>query len=54
MRFPRPRSWWQELTRKRGSDQVELQAKVEFLQRWMTSGTLDTPGVVWMPPIMIQ
>ncbi len=52
--FPRPMSWWQELTRKRGSDQVTLQAKIDFLQKWMTSGTLDTPGVVWMPPILIQ
>ncbi len=52
--FPRPMSWWQELTRKRGSDQVTLEAKVEFLQQWMTSGTLATPGVVWMPPILIQ
>ncbi len=54
VQFPRPRSWWQELTRKRGSDQVALKAKVEFLQQWMTSGTLNTPGVVWMPPILIQ
>jgi len=52
--FPRPMSWWQELTRKRGSDQVALQAKVEFLQNWIASGALDTPGVVWMPPILIQ
>lgn len=54
VQFPRPLPWWQELTRKRGSDQVALQAKIEFLQKWMTSGTLDTPGVVWMPPILIQ
>jgi hypothetical protein len=46
--------WWQELTRRRGSDQVALEAKVEFLQKWMTTGTLATPGVVWMPPILIQ
>ncbi len=52
--FPQPMSWWQELSRKRSSEQVALEAKVEFLQNWMTSGTLDTPGVVWMPPILIQ
>ena len=52
--FPRPLSWWQELTKTRGSDQVALKAKVEFLQKWLTSGTLETPGVVWMPPILIQ
>ena len=52
--FPRPLSWWQELTKTRGSDQVALEAKVEFLQKWLTSGTLETPGVVWMPPILIQ
>jgi protease-4 len=52
--FPRPLSWWQELTKRRGSDQVALEAKVEFLQKWLTSGTLETPGVVWMPPILIQ
>ncbi len=54
VQYPRPLSWWQELTRKRGSDQVALHAKVDFLQQWMTSGTLNTPGVVWMPPILIQ
>lgn len=54
VQFPRPVPWWQELTRKRGSDQVALEAKVDFLQNWITSGTLDTPGVVWMPPILIQ
>jgi len=52
--FPRPLSWWQQLTKTRGSDQVALKAKVEFLQKWLTSGTLETPGVVWMPPILIQ
>jgi len=52
--FPQPLTWWQELTRRRGSDQVKLEARVEFLQQWMTTGTLETPGVVWMPPILIQ
>jgi protease-4 len=54
VQYPRPTPWWQELTKKRGPDQVALEAKVEFLQQWMTSGTLATPGVVWMPPILIQ
>jgi len=54
VQFPRPLTWWQELTRRRGSDQVALEARVEFLQQWLTSGTLETPGVVWMPPILIQ
>jgi hypothetical protein len=52
--FPRPVSWWQELARKRNSDQVALQARIEYLEKVVTSGIVDTPGVVWMPPILIE
>jgi protease-4 len=52
--FPRKLPWWQELSKHRGSDQVGLEAKAEFLERWLATGTLQTPGVVWMPPIVIQ
>jgi protease-4 len=52
--FPRPVSWWQQLAKKQNSDQVALQARIEYLERVLASGFIDTPGVVWMPPILIE
>jgi protease-4 len=52
--FPRPVSWWQELARKRRSDQVALQTRIEYLEKLLATGVIETPGVVWMPPIMIE
>ena len=52
--FPRPTSWWQELAKKHNSDQVALRGRIEYLEKWLASGTIDTPGVVWMPPIIIE
>jgi protease-4 len=52
--FPRPVSWWQQLAKKKNSDQVALRARIEYLEKWLASGTIDTPGVVWMPPILIE
>ena len=52
--FPRPVSWWQQLARRQNSDQVALRARIEFLEKWLAGGAIDTPGVVWMPPIIIQ
>ncbi len=52
--FPRPVSWWQQLAKKQRSDQVVLQARIEYLEKVLASGIIDTPGVVWMPPIVIE
>jgi protease-4 len=52
--YPRVLPWWQALAKKRSADQVALSARLELLEQWMATGTLETPGVVWMPPITIQ
>jgi protease-4 len=52
--FPRPMTWWQQLVAKRSSDQVALDARLELVEQYLTTGVLPTPGVVWMPPITIE
>ncbi len=51
--FPRLRPWWQEMV-KRSEDEVALRTVLEDLGESWRTGTLETPGVVWMPPIYIQ
>ncbi len=52
--FPRKLPWWQQLVSKRSSDRVALEARLELIEQLLATGTVPTPGVVWMPPITIE
>ncbi|MCU0234189.1 MAG: signal peptide peptidase SppA [Thermoanaerobaculales bacterium] len=52
--LPRMLPWWQQLAQRRNSDRVALEGRLEELERWLATGTIETPGAVWMPPITIQ
>ncbi len=52
--FPRLLPWWQQLAKKRSDDILAFNRRVEVLEQWIAAGAPPTPGVVWMPPIMIQ
>jgi protease-4 len=52
--FPHIRSWWQDIAKRRSSDQVALEARFDLLEEWLLTGEIPTPGVVWMPPIRIE
>jgi protease-4 len=52
--FPRPQPWWRQFAKKKSSDEAAVREAMEMLQQWMETGTVDLPGVVWMPPIEIQ
>ncbi len=52
--FPRVLPWWQQLAKHRSGDEAAIGKRLEALEQWLATGTLATPGVVWMPPITIQ
>jgi protease-4 len=52
--FPRVLPWWQRLAKKRSGDEAAIMKRLEVLEQWLVTGTIPTPGVVWMPPIVIE
>jgi len=52
--FPRVLPWWQQLAKKRPGDEAAIVERLEVLEQWLATGTIPTPGVVWMPPIIIE
>jgi len=52
--YPRVLPWWRQFAKKRAGEDAALRAKLELVEKWLLTGTIDTPGVVWMPPITIQ
>jgi hypothetical protein len=52
--LPRMLPWWQQLAQRRNADRVALEGRIEELERWLATGTIETPGAVWMPPITIE
>ena len=52
--FPKLRPWWQEMVKRQSDDEAAIRAALEDLDAAWRTGTLETPGVVWMPPIYVQ
>ena len=52
--FPRVLPWWQQMAKKRSGQETAIGKRIEALEQWLATGTIGTPGVVWMPPITIQ
>jgi len=52
--FPRVLPWWQRLAKQRSGDEAAIVRRLEVLEQWLATGTIPTPGVVWMPPIIIE
>ncbi len=52
--FPRILPWWQQLAKNRSGQEAAIGKRIEVLEQWLATGTLPTPGVVWMPPITIE
>jgi protease-4 len=52
--FPRVLPWWQQLAKRRAGDAAALGKRLEALEQLIATGTIATPGVVWMPPITIE
>jgi protease-4 len=52
--FPRILPWWQQLAKRRSRDDIAIVKRLHELEKWLATGTIPTPGVVWMPPIVIE
>jgi protease-4 len=52
--FPRVLPWWQRLAKKRAGEQASIGKRLEVFEEWLATGSITTPGVVWMPPIIIE
>ncbi|NOZ78726.1 MAG: signal peptide peptidase SppA [Acidobacteria bacterium] len=52
--FPRPVPMWQRLLHVRSNDEAEMRAALAEVRQALDGGTLQAPGVVWMPPIIIR
>jgi protease-4 len=52
--FPRVLPWWKQLAKSRSGEGAEIAKRLEALESWLATGTIATPGVVWMPPITIE
>jgi protease-4 len=52
--YPRILPWWQRMAKNRSGDSAAVLKRLEALEEWLATGTITTPGVVWMPPIQIE
>jgi len=52
--FPRVLPWWQQFAKNRPGEDAAMSQRLEALEHWLASGTIPTPGIVWMPPITIE
>jgi protease-4 len=52
--FPRVLPWWQQLAKNRSGEGAEIAKRLEALESWLATGSISTPGVIWMPPITIE
>jgi len=52
--YPRLRPWWQEMVKRQYDDEAAALTLLEGLEEAWRTGTLETPGVLWMPPIYVQ
>ncbi len=51
--FPKPEPWWKRML-ERGREVRGSTAAMEELRRWWETGVVETPGVLWMPPVTIR
>jgi len=52
--FPRIKPWWQQFVKKRSDDQVAIESAIREFETLMRTGTVQLPGEVWMPPVVLQ
>lgn len=52
--FPKKQPWWQQMLEQANRQEVTVEAVMDTVQQSMETGRLETPGVVWMPPIVIE
>jgi protease-4 len=52
--FPKSLPWWQQMLEQQQREEVAMEQVVRTLNDSIHSGRIETPGVVWMPPIIVE
>ncbi len=52
--YPKVKPWWQEMLEKGKDQETAINEASDMVNTWWSTGVAQTPGVVWMPPIIIQ
>jgi len=52
--YPKVVPWWKQLMGHVTRDDDAVRALADTLERMWTTGTVRTPGLVWMPPIYVE
>ncbi len=52
--FPKIRPWWKQFLTRRSAEEAAVRDAVGAIEQAWSTGSLATPGTVWMPPVYIQ
>ncbi|MCU0303453.1 MAG: signal peptide peptidase SppA [Thermoanaerobaculales bacterium] len=52
--FPKAKPWWQQLVHHRSDEQAAVEAALRDWEAFVTTGTVELPGEVWMPPVVVR
>ncbi len=52
--FPKIRPWWKQFLSRRSAEEAAVRDAVGAIEQAWSTGSLATPGTVWMPPVYIQ
>jgi protease-4 len=52
--FPKTLPWWQQILEQKKNEEASVEQAVALVQQWVQTGRVETPGVVWMPPVVVE
>jgi len=52
--FPKVLPWWEQILKNKKEEEISAQLTAQTLQRWVLTGRVETPGVLWQPPIILE
>jgi protease-4 len=52
--YPKVLPWWQEIVKKRRDEEAAIRGTVDLLQQAWQTGSVNIPGLVWMPPVYVR
>ena len=52
--YPKVLPWWEQILNRQKNDEASARAMAATLERWISTGRIETPGVLWQPPITVE
>ncbi len=52
--FPKVLPWWEQVLNRKKQEEASVRGMTETLQRLVRTGRIETPGVLWQPPIVVE